>query len=266
MKTKIITLTLALVSLFSAQFAKAQTTAMDFTMVDCNGGGPHNLFSDLNSGKAVIIEFFMTSCSSCVTAGQKLESMKTNLLAQYPGKIKSYAFGFNNTYSCATVNNWVNTNGFTSIPSDSGATQVAYYGGMGMPTIVILGGTNHAVLGSPYVGFTTSDTTTMAGDIRNYLNSAVGINEKNNVVSNLNVYPNPASTEFKISTSISKTTHLIIDVLDITGRVVLKAFDENVEVGDFYKTVNTSDLALGNYIVRVNAGGSISQQKLTIVR
>ena len=31
-----------------------------------------------------------------------------------------------------------------------------------MPTIVILGGgTNHAVLGSPYVGFATSDTITI---------------------------------------------------------------------------------------------------------
>lgn len=265
MKTKIITIALALTSLFTSQVTKAQTTAMDFTIMDCNGGGPHNLYSDLNSGKAVIIEFFMTSCGSCITAGQKLEAMKSTLLAQYPGKIKSYAFGYNNSYSCTTVKNWVNNNGFTSIPSDSGAAQVAYYGGMGMPTIVILGGANHAVLGSPYIGFTTSDTTTMANDIRTLLNS-VGVKENNKIISDLNIYPNPANTEFKVSTTISASTHLVIDVVDITGRVVLKALDETVEAGSFNKTINTSDLAVGNYVVRINANGSITQQKLSIVR
>lgn len=265
MKTKIITLTLALTSLFTSQITKAQTTAMDFTIVDCNGGGPHNLYSDLDAGNAVIIEFFMNSCGSCITAGQKLEAMKANLLSQYPGKIKSYAFGYTNSYSCTTVKNWVNNNGFTSIPSDSGAAQVAYYGGMGMPTIVILGGANHAVLGSPYIGFTTSDTTTMANDIRALFNS-VGVKENDQIISDLNVYPNPANTEFKVSTTISVATHLVIDVLDITGRVVLKAVDEHIEAGSYTKTVNTSDLTVGNYVIRINANGSLSHQKLSIVR
>jgi len=266
MKTKITTLFLALTSVFVANKINAQTTAMDFTMVDCNASTTHTLYSDLNSGKAVIIEFFMTSCGSCITAGQKLESMKSNLLAQFPGKIKSYAFGYNNSYSCTTVKNWVINNSFTSIPSDSGAAQVAYYGGMGMPTIVILGGSNHSVLGSPYVGFTTNDTTTMAADIRALLNTTTAIKENQSVVSDIIIFPNPASTEFKISLTLNENSHVIFDVLDITGRVVINAVNEKAQSGIYTKSINTTNLAVGNYIVRINVNGVISQQKLNIVR
>ena len=267
MKSTLITLALAASTLFTTQKAHAQITAMDFTMVDCSTTpATHNLFSDLNSGKVVIIEFFMTSCTSCITAGSKLESMKTKLLMQYPGKVKPYAFGFNNTYSCATVNNWVTSNGFSSIPSDSGATQVAYYGGMGMPTIVIIGGTNHKLLGSPYIGFTTSDTTMMATDIRNFFATATGINELKTNLSELNIYPNPAANEVKISFNLMENANTVIEIMDVTGRIVKTLLNEKMSIGSSTKTFNVSGLDNGNYIVRINTDGHMTQQKLSIIR
>jgi hypothetical protein len=239
---------------------------MDFNRKDCNGN-MQSLFGDLNSGKAVIIEYFMTSCAPCPAAGQVLEVMKTDLLTQYPGKIKSYSIAFNNTYSCSTVVNWVNTYSFTSVPMDSGATQVAYYGGMGMPTIVILGGgTAHSVLGSPYIGFSPSDTTTMANDIRNFLNTVAGVKENRSSVSELKLFPNPASTDLKVSFRIAESAALKIDVLDLTGRLISQPFNEKVQPGFIERTINISQLAAGNYILRVNANGSVSQQKLNILR
>lgn len=241
---------------------KAQTTAMDFNIVDCNGA-PHHLFSDLDAGKVVIIEYFMNSCSPCITAGQQLEAMKTDLLAEYPGKIKAYTFAFNNSYSCTTVRNWVTNNGFTTVPSDSGAAQVAYYGGMGMPTIVILGGTNHSILGSPYIGFSTSDTTMMAADIRNFLGSA-SVNE-NSAVSGLNVFPNPANAEVKVSFTLKESSDITIEIVDVTGRVVATVMKEKAFRGEIIKTFNTAAIAQGNYVIRINANGSISQQKLNVI-
>src|SRR5436190_12402066 len=144
---------ISFVLLFAAITAFAQTTALNFNRKDCNGVDRH-LFADLDSGKAVILEYFMINCAPCPAAGIKLEAMKANLLTQYTGKVISYAIAFNNTYTQTQVKNWVTGNGFSMIPMDSGAAQVAYYGGMGMPTIVILGGkTTHSVLGSPYIGF-----------------------------------------------------------------------------------------------------------------
>ena len=267
MKTIIMTIALALTSIFTIGKVNAQMNAMDFTMVDCSASpSTHNLFSDLNSGKVVIIEFFMTSCSSCITAGQKLEAMKTKLLMQYPGKVKSYAFGFNNSYSCSTVNNWVTTNGFSSIPSDSGATQVAYYGGMGMPTIVIAAGTNHKLLGSPYVGFSTSDTTIMASDIRNFFASPTGINELKSNVSSLNIFPNPSQNEVNILFTLTEKAITDIEIMDITGRIVRQIVNESLPLGNNTKTIDVSNLDNGIYIIRLNTNGHMTQQKLNIIR
>ena len=262
---KTYTLILVLISLFKTQISNAQMTAMDFTMVDCNASATHNLYSDLNLGKVVIIEFFMTSCSSCIVAGQTLENMKTNLLSQYPGKIKAYAFGFNNTYSCTTVNNWVTTNSITSVPSDSGATQVAYYGGMGMPTIVIAAGTNHKLLGSPYIGFNISDTTGMASNIRNFLNGPVGINELNANISELNIFPNPTSNEIKITFNLTEASNTVIEIMDVTGRIVKTLLNEKMSSGNFTKTFNVSNLDNGNYFMNLNTNGFISRKKISII-
>jgi len=254
---------LTVAGLFTAA-AQAQTTAMNYAFTDCTGN-TQEIYADLDAGKVVILEFFMTSCSPCVTAGGKLEAMKAGLLSEYPGMIKSYAFGYSNSYNCTTVNNWVSSNGFTSIPSDSGAAQVAYYGGMGMPTIVILGGgTAHQVLGSPYIGFTTSDTTTMASDIRNALNG-LGTIEHETIMNHLNVYPNPANTQVTLTFGLAQTTDVIIDILDLTGRVVMPVTKEKTQAGTTSKTIQTGNLAKGNYIIRLNVNGMVSQQKINIV-
>lgn len=250
---------------FLTPVLQAQMTAMNFNRNDCDGN-PQHLFADLNSGKAVIIEYFMTSCAPCPAAGQKLESMKANLLQQYPGMVKSYAIAFNNTYSCTTVKNWVTSNGFTSIPMDSGATQVAYYGGMGMPTIIIAAGANHQLLGSPYIGFNTSDTTQMAANIRSFLGSQVGLKERGNQLGALNIFPNPSSSEVNISFSVYESTVVSVDVVDLTGRIVARLLHEDVPAGRFSRYFGVDALPAGFYSLRIKAGGAQASQKLSIVK
>ena len=208
----------------------------------------------------------MTSCAPCPAAGQKLEAMKANLLSQYPGKIKSYAIAFNNTYSCSTIANWVTTNGFTSVPMDSGATQVAYYGGMGMPTIVIAAGSNHQLLGSPYIGFNTSDTTQMASNIRTFLNSQVGFKENSLEIGKTKVYPNPASTEVKIEFDLKTNDDLKIEVLDLTGKLISVLLNEKTSAGHYSKMFSLQAIPVGNYLVKITSGNSVVTQKLSVAK
>ncbi|MBK9450819.1 MAG: T9SS type A sorting domain-containing protein [Bacteroidetes bacterium] len=265
MKKGIIALVLGFALSLLGSSGFAQTTAMDFEGVDCNGN-MHHLFADLDAGNAVILEFFMNNCSPCVTAGTKLEALKADLLAEYPGMIKSYAFGFNNTYSCTTINNWVNNNGFSSAPMDSGAAQVAYYGGMGMPTIVILGGgSNHSVLGSPYIGFSTSDTTQMASDIRGFLNTATGIQVQNDPLETVSVFPNPSQDRIQLNVNVTAAGNLRIEMLDLTGRQVRVLCDEVVGVGTFTQSFSTSTLASGSYMIKMNASGNLTNRKVSVV-
>jgi len=239
----------------------AQTTAMDFNVADCNGNQQH-LFTDLDAGQAVIIEFFMTSCGSCVVAGDALEAMKTDLLAEFPGMVKSYSFGYNNSYSCVTVNNWVTTNGYSSIPSDSGAAQVAYYGGFGMPTIVIVAGSSHSILGNPYIGFSISDTTQMAGDIRTFFNTA-GIESPSKTV-DLSLYPNPANTDFRLDFTLLQESDVMIQLVDMTGRVIQTLPTEKIAPGYVTRTINTSTITTGNYLLRLSVNGTVEHHNLTI--
>lgn len=261
----IITIVLTVTIFFLSNTAKAQTTAMNYNFIDC-AGNSQSIFADLDAGKAVILEFFMNSCSPCITAGQHLEIMKADLLAQYPGMIKAYAFGYTNSYSCTIINNWVTNNGFTSIPSDSGAAQVAYYGGMGMPTIVILGGgSSHTVLGTPYIGFVSSDTTTMANDIRNFLNST-GISENKEIMNSLSLFPNPAASETNLSFNLNSAASLDINIVDLTGRNVVNVMNGNVTAGVFSKTINTSGLSEGIYYISVKTDGVVTQKTLNVIR
>jgi len=245
----------------------AQTTAMNFNRNDCNGNN-QNLFNELDAGNAVILEFFMNNCSSCVTAGQKLENMKAALLAQFPGKIKSYAIGYTNSYTCTLVKNWVNNNSFTSTPMDSGATQVAYYGGFGMPTIVILGGgTSHSVLSSPYIGFTTSDTTQMAVDIRNFLNSASGISTQVKNLAGIALFPNPANESLTVDLTLSSQALVSIHITDLLGKQVVQvARNEKMDAGISSKKINVSQLVKGTYILEIITNGNTTYKKFTVSR
>lgn len=264
MNNKLPSIVIVSLLLAFASSSAAQTTAMDFNRKDCKGN-THHLFKDLDSGKVVILEFFMQSCSPCITAGNKLENMKAKLLAQYPGRIKAYAIGFNNTYSCASNSNWVSTNGFTSIPMDSGAAQVAYYGGMGMPTIVILGGgTEHKVLGSPYIGFSTSDTAQMVADIKQSFKTLsvepIALNIKS-----LKLYPNPVGSELNLSFDLAEDATLKVEIIDVTGKAIELLVNEEVRKGAVSYKINTSQLLPGLYFIQLSANGSIQQAKFTVI-
>ena len=68
------TLCLALVSI-NAQ--TSLTTAVDFTVTDVHGE-THNLFSLLNEGKYVIVDFFFTTCGPCIASVPTLNKSFTD--------------------------------------------------------------------------------------------------------------------------------------------------------------------------------------------
>ncbi len=255
---------LIILCLFSFSMVKAQTTAMNFTMNDCNGQ-MHNLYSELDGNNVVVLEFFMTNCSPCVTAGNKIETMVDNANNDFMGYVKYYHFGFNNSYSCATISNWVNSNAFNSVPFDSGAAQVAYYGGFGMPTVVIVAGNTHQVLFST-VGFSTSDTTQMGIAIRNYFaGNPVGIAETEQI-SSFAISPNPVSNTAVVTLNIKNSTRLTLQLADINGNLIEEIISADVNSGNFSYNINVQHLASGIYIVKAITSGSLVTTKLNVIR
>jgi hypothetical protein len=246
--------------LFTSTLASAQTTAMDFTKTDCSGQS-HHLYSELDSGYFVIMEFIMT-CNSCIAAGNAIEAMISDLQAEYPGRVKWYQFAYTNSYSCATMTNFKNTNGFTSSVFDQGATLVAYYGGFGMPTISVAAGSSHDVLFTD-VGFSISDTTAIGNLARTFF-STTAVNTLPQTAQYISTFPNPAKTDVTIRIDVKENTSLDISILDLSGKEILQFLNQEVQQGIFEKQVNVSGIANGNYFVRATMNGKTSLTQLTI--
>ncbi|MBK7553729.1 MAG: T9SS type A sorting domain-containing protein [Flavobacteriales bacterium] len=166
--------------------ATAQTTALDFTANDCDGVS-HNLFTELEAGDVVIIELVMMGCQPCVTAGN---SLKNNVLPNVsdPSRVKLYSIGFTNGITCTQMNDWKNTNGFTHTVFAGMSAQTTHYGGMGMPTIAVVGGAAHDVFYSEQ-GHSDSDNPDILAAIEAALVAGVGINEVNST--DVVIHPNP---------------------------------------------------------------------------
>ena len=253
-----------LITFVAFAFSKAQTTAMQVTGADCNGN-PMDFFADLDSGKIIILHFFMPNCAACPPVAQRIQAMAGNVNAMHPGMVKGYAFPYNNSATCVYSTSWVSTNGLYHLysPVDSGASQVAYYGGFGMPTVVVLGGTDHRVLFST-LSFSTSDTAQIRDSIMAVLEgSPSGINKLSASVSNFSVSPNPANNLVSIIFNLNYPSSIVVDVTDITGKQVAVIMNEKQQ-GVVTKQFNTDGLPNGNYLIRLQTNGKTVTQKLAI--
>ncbi|HTL81336.1 MAG TPA: T9SS type A sorting domain-containing protein [Bacteroidia bacterium] len=254
--------TLFTATIFTVTVSKAQvTTAMDFNSTDCNSNMVH-LFPQLDNGEVVILEFFM-NCASCINAGQKITPMFNALAAQYPGYVHYDAFTYNNSMTCTTANSVIIGNGINATVFDSGAAQVAYYGGFGMPTIVVVAGNQHQVLFS-HVGFSTSDTTTMGQVIRNFF--ATGVNEQNAFVSSMNVYPNPSSTNINLNFDLTTAGKVTVQIVDNLGQTVAVKDLGELSAGNYSQVLTTENLTAGSYFVRLQTGESVLTKRIVIAQ
>lgn len=255
---KNLTLTI-LFLIFGIKVSNAQT-ATPFAGVDCNGNLV-DLFADLDAGKAVVLEFYMPNCGGCPPPAQRIQTMGNKINQTYPGMVKGYAFPYQNSTTCAYSASWVNSNNLSSFwtPMDSGAYQVAYYGGFGMPTVVLLGGQDHRVMFST-LSFSSSDTTIMRDSILALLGST-GINDLPENVNSFSLYPNPSKDNVSISLQVSKSEQLKIEMVDNSGKIVNVLLDENI-IGNWTQEFNISALAPGHYFIRLMVGDKTITRQL----
>lgn len=247
-------------TLFSAAaLAGAQTTAMDFTQDDCNGNA-HHLFETLDQGKVVIMEFFMTNCTPCINAGNALKPHFEDLQLAYPGMVEWYHIGFTDSYTCETVATWVTNNNFPSVPFNNGAAMVAYYGGFGMPTIVVVGGTDHAVLFAE-VGFSAGDEMEVHDVVVEFFASNVLAEQVNNDLT-VNALYNSSTESLTIAWNSSSQKADKIEIFTVSGQLVSSV--RNV-TGSSY-AINVPEIPSGIYIIKVVSEGKTNTQRISIIR
>ncbi|WP_017257674.1 FG-GAP-like repeat-containing protein [Pedobacter arcticus] len=82
----------------------------------------------------------------------------------------------------------------------------------------------------------------------------------------MTIYPNPASTITNIKYNLLQKSQVSITVYDNVGRVLLSADERSKTPGDHIKTIDTSGLKDGIYVLKLTTDSSYKTGKLLIIR
>lgn len=247
---KLLLLSLTLMSWLAL---KAQDTAMDWTRTECGSTDQHHLFAELDSGYVIIIDFVMMACAPCVTASTALETIVGEYELSNPGIVRFYSVGFNNSTTCPQMIAWRTANGFKHQIFEKGAAETTYYGGMGMPTIVILGGgTEHKVYYNNF-GYSPSDDPAIEAAIDEAISesSVSGTKDIKEGDVLLALSPNPFTESLTINLPDQPVTHVVLT--DLSGREYNKQKIEGSGADNQF-VIQTSELAPGIWFVTLYNG------------
>ncbi len=217
--------------------AIAQTVGLDFTADDCTGT-PHHLFSELDAGNAVVLDFVMMNCPDCAPATMAIaQDVIPNTID--PARVIFYSIGFDDIITCPEINSWAAAGGVGHPVFAGMSEQTAYYGGMGMPTIVVLGGGSHEVF-YQHLGYSAGLNGIITNAIDQALLAPIGVEEigdRTNIIG-----PNPV-----FNTLYFTGTYITANISDLQGRVVLA----NAPL--IGHALSLGVLAAGQYVVEFTA-------------
>ncbi|MES2587713.1 MAG: T9SS type A sorting domain-containing protein [Bacteroidota bacterium] len=241
----------------------SQTTATNFTCDDCHGTN-HDLFTELNSGKVIVIAWVMP-CGGCISGALSGYSAAESFATSNPGQILFYLVDDYGNTSCSSLGSWGNTNGMpNAVPFSNALVNMGDYGTAGMPKVVVLGGANHTVF------YNENNSAINQTNITSAINNALATSSVNEIkISNeeLIVYPNPSTNVVSItveSLGIKTTKDLTIQLKNILGETVLEIFKGKVDANQKVIEFNTSNLSNGNYFISYT-DGEVSRKTKVVV-
>jgi len=244
-KTLLFVFTCLLLSLSFAQ------TATNFTCDDCSGTN-HDLFTELNAGKVIVLCWVMP-CGSCVGPSLTTSNVVESFATSYPDKVFMYLVDdFANT-SCTSLNSWANNNNIhpASVFSNS-SIKMSDYGSQGMPKVVVVADVNHAV-------FYNANDIVNASALQEAINTAITstttrIAEDKTAFSSLEFFPNPSSTRSSIIFSLDKSSDIKVEILDQLGKSVYEMNLDSLSAGENKIEISTAELSNGIYFVKLSDG------------
>lgn len=240
-------------------------TASNFNCNDCSNVN-HDLFSELNGGKVVVICWVMP-CSSCISDALAAQSACQNFSSSNPGQVYYYVADDAANTSCSTLSSWCNTNGITGATAkfSNSAISMSDYGASGMPKVVVLGSAGHTVY------YNENDVNVTTSGIQSAISSALsavaaGIKDNNNSVFISPVaLPNPSKGNCKLSYNLTKSSNVVISIQNQLGQKVMEVFNGYLQQGEHTGEVNTSDFSSGIYFINFSDGEVNKKLKLFVI-
>ncbi len=245
--------------LFFITIALGQT-ATDFTANDCNSNS-HQLFSELNSGKIIVISFVMP-CGTCIAPTLAADAAVQSYATSNPGQVFFYMSDDLGTTSCSTLNSWASTNSITPDATFANtAVKMSHYGSGTMNRVVVLGGTSHAV----YYNVGSGVTQTAIQTAINTALAATGINDNSKMDFQLNIFPNPITDKFSVTYSLPQSGNIKLEVVNILGEKVKEIVDEKQSVGQHELSIGTEGMNVGVYFLKATSNNFSQLIKFTVV-
>lgn len=239
-------------------------TATNFNCTDCSGGS-HNLFTELDAGKVIVLCWVMP-CSSCIPNSKTTYNIVNSYQTTNPNSVFFYlADDYANT-ACSSLSSWANSNlmpeSSFSLRFSNASINIADYGTYAMPKIVVLGGNLHSVFFDNSV--TTFNATNLQTAINNALAATSGVEEQNSELFNVSLFPMPSNNQTTLSLGLKSLSNVKIELYNVVGNKVLEIFNNQLNSGDKNIQFNTSDLTNGIYFVKVSVADRIKILKLIV--
>ena len=87
------------------------------------------------------------------------------------------------------------------------------------------------------------------------------VNNKINDISNINIFPNPTNGNFSINLTIENPNHIIINIYDITGKLVVNIANENLIAGNYFREIMFENMPNGLYFINFITNNAITSSK-----
>lgn len=254
----------------SFQLTTAQTTlttAVNITGTDINGN-PYDLFTSLNAGKYVVVDFLFTNCGPCQNCAPKLWQAFTDYGCNGPGAQIEF-ISINRDDNNATMHAWeasyMNATGPYPIafsgtqggPSGGPQTFNSTYGISAFPTMILIAPNKTILEQDMWPINTAADFTTyFQAHALNPTPCQVGVTEAEKAGNAFSVGPVPASEKVTFKSEAYEFSD--IKIVDLTGKTVYQFKAENkIKSLD----IDISKFESGIYFAEVSINGIIFKRK-----
>lgn len=203
-------------------------------------GGTGASASNLAAGSYTVT---VTDAANCVTITSLAITEPTQLTASVTASTPETCVGCNDGSATVTANG--GTTGYTYSWSPSGGTGATASG---------LAAGNYTVTVTDNNGCTTTATVTVG--------STAGV-EDPSANDDVRIYPNPNDGSFMLETNIPYSGAAVIDIVDVSGRVV---YTRTIQVNSTLvaQTTRIEGVSAGTYMLRFTAGNSQFLRKLVV--
>lgn len=253
---KNILLIISVLLITSTGFAQ---TATNFTCNDC-AGSSHDLFTELNSGKVIVICWVMP-CTSCISPSKTTYDIVQGYASSHPNKVFMYICDDFGTTPCSTISSWATQYAMPNTTKFSNpAIAMSDYGDDGMPKIVVIGGSSHSV-------YYTVENTVNTTSLQNAINSAIaatGISNEFSVFSSINVFPNPAKNNTVLTLNADKPAMISVAIYNMLGQKISTVFSGIAPQGESNFEIKTNEYPSGIYFVKIDDAKKNKMIKLIV--